>query len=720
MKKGDRSTWVPIAIGWGFACGYPLWSLTAVALPSDSKLNHSHAESVGRSHAAPLQSEIPIVTLPSIRDGIPASSNASVLYPVAITTLAQNPTPEATSGGTIDSEPEEEITVVDQSPAIVPATSPVYITPAAEIQQRGVSSVAEFLRTQPGFAVNDFGFGADIHTGTFYRGASLNQSVLLLNGRSINSNVSTYHGATDLNSIPLEAIDRVELSSGASTVLYGSEAFGGIINLVTKKEQGLPRFNGALSFGSLGYANYRTAYGGRLGNVQFRLGYEEFKADNRYAVPVGAANRDAQGLLFNGDTATNNYYGSLGVDLDTRNTLSLDAYKISSRRGLLYFGFPLQRDRLDHDVFNVGLTWNSKLGDGDDSRLNATIGYGQDYFSTYGPTQSVFYRQGILDSQALTARVEHQWQVNPSNNLRYGIDLHSAYLTGDVLSTAPNLSALNELERQQRTNTALFALNTWNISPAVQLDLGLRQNLNSQFGNYLTPSAGVRWAATPTLAVRGSWALVQRNPGLDQLYVFDTVHNWLPNANLKPETGSAWTAGLDVEVTPGLTGQFTYFGNSLNDRLGIIAGRWTNIGLVNTNGLEAALRWKLSPEWSTSFSYTYTDARIATGVETGLQLSTVPFSVAQLGIGYSSAGWQVNLYANYHSGARRALFTTAGVSTTEFSPSFFNLDLNARVPLGQTMGLLIGLENLTGVSYEKVNRIYQPGLTFRIGVQTGL
>jgi vitamin B12 transporter len=202
--------------------------------------------------------------------------------------------------------------------------------------------------------------------------------------------------------------------------------------------------------------------------------------------------------------------------------------------------------------------------------------------------------------------------------------------------------------------------------------------------------------------------------------VFDTVHNWLPNANLKPETGSAWTAGLDVEVTPGLTGQFTYFGNSLNDRLGIIAGRWTNIGLVNTNGLEAALRWKLSPEWSTSFSYTYTDARIATGVETGLQLSTVPFSVAQLGIGYSSAGWQVNLYANYHSGARRALFTTAGVSTTEFSPSFFNLDLNARVPLGQTMGLLIGLENLTGVSYEKVNRIYQPGLTFRIGVQTGL
>jgi vitamin B12 transporter len=616
-------------------------------------------------------------------------------------------------------EPEEEITVVDQVPAISPTTSPVYVIPAPEIQQRGVSSLAELLRTQPGFAINDFGFGADIHTGTFYRGASLNQSVILLNGRSIGSNVSTYHGATDLNSIPLDAIDRVELSSGVSTTLYGSEAFGGVINLVTKQGQGFPRLSGAFSQGSLGYANYRTGYGGQLGSVRFRLNYEEFRSENRYVVPVGAANRDAQGLLFNGDTAANNYYGSLAVDVDDRNTLSLDAYKVSSRRGLLYFGFPLQRDRLDHDIFNLGLTWNNKLGEGNDSRLSATIGYGQDYFNTYGPTQSVFYRQGILDSRAITARVEHQWQVNPSNNLRYGIDFRSSYLTGNVFSTSPSLRGLNELENRQRTDTALFALNTWNLSPEVQFDFGLRQNLTSEFGNYLNPSAGVRWAATPTLAVRGSWAAVQRNPGLDQLYVFDTVHNWLPNPDLKPETGSAWTIGLDAEITPGLTGQFTYFGNSLNDRLSIVAGRWANVGLVNTNGLEAALRWQLTPEWSTTLSYTYTDARIASGAGTGLQLSTVPFSVAQFGIGYRSGGWQVNLFANYNSGARRALFTPSGISPTEFSPSFLNLDLTARLPLTQALGLVVSLENLADVTYEKVNRIYQPGLTVRIGIQAG-
>jgi len=72
--------------------------------------------------------------------------------------------------------------------------------------------------------------------------------------------------------------------------------------------------------------------------------------------------------LFNGDTATSNYYGSLSFDVDPKNTLSLDAYKVSSRRGLLYFGFRC-KDRLDHDVLNVGLSWRALLGKGEDSVL---------------------------------------------------------------------------------------------------------------------------------------------------------------------------------------------------------------------------------------------------------------------------------------------------------------------------------------------------------------
>ncbi len=634
-------------------------------------------------------------------------------------TLSQRNQPADEAEPSASEEEEEiEITVTGERDTLPETSSPEYTITEEEIQQQGADSAAEVLRGLPGFAVNDVGFGADIHTGTYYRGHSINQSVFLINGRPIGSNINTYHGATDLNSIPVEAIERVELSSGTSSTLYGSEAFGGVVNIVTKKGQEAPRLNLGAQYGSFEQLNYRASYSGSAGSLRYNFGYEQNEAENRYRVPVGAANRDSEGRLFNGDTAVSNYFGNLTFDLNPRNTFSLDAYKITSRRGLLYFGFPLQRDRLDHDALNVGLSWKTLLGGGEDSVLRTTLAYNQDYFNTYGPTQNIFYRTGTLNSRAITARVEHQWQITPNYKLTWGADLQNNFLDGDVLSTAPDRIALNQTESRDRFNAALFALNTWKLTDTVQTEFGLRQNFNSEYGSDLNPSAGLRWAITPSIAVRGSWASVQRNPGLDQLYVYDTVHNWLPNPDLEPEKGSSWTAGIDVAFSPSLTGQFTYFGSSLRDRLGTQAGRWVNIGLVNTNGVETALRWQITPEWSTFLNYTYTDAQIETGAEKGLQLAMVPYSVGQLGIGYQSQGWQVNLFASYHSGARRAFFTRPDESTTDFTPSWLNLDLSARIPVTRNIGLTVYLENLADRHYEKANRIYHPGLTFRIGLQS--
>ncbi|MGH1396583.1 MAG: TonB-dependent receptor plug domain-containing protein [Trichormus sp.] len=603
----------------------------------------------------------------------------------------------------------------------LPQSTPTYIIEQEEIQKQGASSVADVLKRMPGFAINDVGHGADIHTGTYYRGHSINQSVFLINGRPINNDVNTYHGATDLNSIPVEAIERIEVSSGASTALYGASAFGGVINIITKQGSRTPKFNGVVEFGSLNLNNQQTSFSGGGENFRYNLSFERFFIDNRYKVPQGAANRDASGNLFNADTATSTYFGSFAVDLNGSNTLSFDVKKLSSRRGLIYFGFPLQRDRLDHDGLNIGLSWRSQLAPG--SHLTTTLGYNQDYFNTYGPTVfqgNTFYRTGTLDTQNLTARVDHEWRLSANNRLRWGLDLKNTNLDGITNSTSPNRIALNEVENRSVLNTALFALNTWDLSEQFQIDLGLRQSFDSQFGNYLNPSVGLRYAMSPNFAVRGSWAGGQRNPGLDQLYLYDTVHNWLPNADLKPETGSSWTAGIDVKFSQDLTGQFTYFGSSLDNRLGIIQGQWQNIGLVDTNGLEAALRWRFTSNWSTFLNYTYTDAQIKTGTDRGLQLGLIPYSNLQAGIGYQKNGWQANLYATYNSGARRALFINPNDKNTDFTASYLNFDLSGRIPLNRGLGLTFYLENLLGEQYERVNRIYSPGFTFRVGLSSGI
>ncbi|MBD0346974.1 MAG: TonB-dependent receptor, partial [Coleofasciculus sp. Co-bin14] len=539
---------------------------------TDTSASTQPGPSVLMSTTNALPPEQPILDIPRLSDLERLHTSAQLLVqeptqsepsPTQTNQTAEDAQPTSpineTEPSATEEEEEIEIVITGEKDIIPQTSAPEYTITEQEIQKQGANSAAEVLRGLPGFAINDFGFGADIHTGTYYRGASINQSVFLLNGRPIGTNINTYHGATDLNSIPVGAIEQVELSSGTSSTLYGSEAFGGVVNIVTKQGQEVPKLNLGVQYGSYEQLNYRANYGGSTGSLRFNIGYEQNQADNRYRVPVGAANRDSEGRLFNGDTAVSNYFGSLSLDLNPRNTVSFDAYKITSRRGLLYFGFPLQTDRLDHDAFNIGLSWKTLLGGGDDSVLRTTLAYNQDYFNTYGPTQSIYYRTGTLDSQSITGRVEHQWQITPKYKLTWGADLQNQSLNGETLSTVPNRIALNDSENRDRFHTALFALKTWKLTNSFQMDLGLRQNFNSEFGSSLNPSVGTRWAVTPSVAVRGSWVSVKRNPGLDQLYVYDTVHNWLPNPDLEPENGSSWTTGIDVAFSPSLTGQFTYF-----------------------------------------------------------------------------------------------------------------------------------------------------------------
>jgi outer membrane cobalamin receptor len=612
-------------------------------------------------------------------------------------------------------------------------TSPSYSIPKGEIKKKGAQNLGQTLRGAPGFAINDVGRGADIHTGSYYRGRSLNDSVILLNGRPISNKINTYHGNTDLNALPVESVENVELSSGASSTLYGAEgAFSGIINVIPKEGVGPAQLNAKVEFGSLGQSDYRASYGGSDDKVSYLVSFQDSTSENNYPVPVGSTNRDpATGRFFNSGTSLTSYSANVSLELDQRNTLSFDATKIVSRKGLLYtFNSnldTLNSDRLDHDGWNVGLSWKSLLTENGDSTLTTTLGYNQDYFNTYGPnSRNPFSRTGTLDTKQLTARVEHQLLTSNTNTLRYGVDLQNNQLIGTVTGTAPGTNLPNSSSpTQDRSvlNTSLFLLDTWNISRDLTLELGGRGSFDSQFGNYFNPSAGLRWAMSPSVTMRASWAGAQRNPGLDQLYVFDTVHGWNPNANLRPETGSSWNAGVDVQFSPDVTGQFTYYGSSITNRLNVPSGsdQWQNVGGVEVGGFESALKWQMAPQWNTFLNYTYTDARILSGQDKGLQDSLIPYSVAQAGIGYQHEGWQVNLIANHSSGSRRAFFfrQQAGEKNTDFSAPFVTLDLTGRVPLSRTTAVNVYLENLGGASFERVNRIYTPpGIVYRVGMET--
>ncbi|WP_164929192.1 TonB-dependent receptor plug domain-containing protein [Gloeobacter violaceus] len=597
-------------------------------------------------------------------------------------------------------------------------STPVFTITREDIQKKAAVNLADALRGVPGFAINDAGRGADFHNGSYYRGATVNQSALLINGRQIKTGLNSNHGATDYNSIPVEGIKRIELlGPGAGTTLYGSDVIGGVINIITEEGPAVPTFSGSAEYGSYGESIYRTSYGGTSERLKYNFGYQSYGATNNFPVPVGSTNRGEDGRLMNADMYTASYQGSATYTFDRRNNLTFDLFKNLSRKGLIIGN---SKDRLDRDGLNVGLTWRTLLGEGNDSVLVTTLGYVDDFFSTYGPVQTDYFKAVQLASKFYQARIDHTWRTSPGNTLRWGVDTRHNTLLSTQNNTSPDpiFFGLGGTTDTAITNTGIFALDTWQIVEGLQLDLGLRQTFDSKFGSYLNPSAGLRWQIIPEVALRASYASVQRNPGPDFLFLPDAAEGFLPNPDLKPERGSVYNAGFDLRFADNLRGEVTYFGSLIQDRIGngplpadpTLTQR-TNIGAVGTNGVEAGIKWQIDPQWSSYLSYTYTKIKIEEGRSLGL-LRFLPESVGQVGVGYDNQGLQVNVFVNYNSGAAR---TNA---LTSYTTPFATIDLRAAIPINRALALTVYLANLADVQYERVNTFYSPGLTYRVGLQT--
>ncbi len=676
--------------------------------------NFSYAFSLSLLIAGPTTAEV-IAT----RDTLLGPSHAARdLSPPSEQTIAQASAPPPAQPSR-DETPTLDETLVEGELTRRRST-PVYTINEAEIRQKGAQNLADALRGLPGFAINDAGRGADFHNGSYYRGAAIGQNALLVNGRLVKTGLNSSHGATDLNSIPVEGIKRIELlGPGAGTTLYGSEVIGGVINVITEEGPKIPTLRSAIEYGSYGESNYRAGYGGTDGKTSYNLGYQSYGATNDFLVPFGSTNRDSlTGRLMNADLYTASYQGSFTYRFDDRNTLTFDALKTLSRKGLVIGD---SKDRLNRDALNTGLTWRTELGEGKDSVLTTTLSYLDDYFSTYGPIRPTFFKSTDLSSKFYMARVDHTWRTSPGNTLQWGVDVKHNTFTSDTKNSSPNptFANLSQFTDASITNVGLFALDTWRIVSGVQLDFGLRQTFDSKFGNYLNPSIGARWDIVPEVALRASFATVQRNPGPDVLFAPDAAEGFLPNPDLKAERGTTYNVGFDFQPSRSWSAQVTYFGSLISDRIGNEAlndgsgqSRRANIGAVGTNGVEVGLRWQVSPQWSTFLNYTYTKVKIEPGRFLGT-LRFLPESVALLGIGYQNEGLEVNTFVNFNSGAARTN------DLGSYTPGYTTVDLRAAIPLNRALALTVYLANLADTQYERVNTFYTPGITYRLGLQAG-
>lgn len=408
--------------------------------------------------------------------------------------------------------------------AVTAARSPQFIADlladltvisAAEIDRSGTQSLPQLLQRQPGVEVTING-GPGATSGVFLRGANAGQTLVLVDGLRIGSSSV---GATALEAIPLDQIERIEILRGPASSLYGADAIGGVIQVFTKQADGA----GWVPNVTAGYGTYETrnvsgGLRGSMGPLRFSVqaggtrskGYnaivnpDNFSYNNDRdgyatqnvglnAVLPWAAGQDLAVLYFR--NRLNNQYDG-GAGFDDRTITTLEAWSVVSRN-------KLARD------------WSSvlTLGSGSDDSVSQT-GYG-DY--PYKTTQR-----------------QYAWQND------FTLPLGTL---GVILERREEALASNDpfavTERDTNSVTGVYQLR----HEAIAVQGNLRYDRSNQYGGETTGGIALGYKFSPAWRFTAGYSSGFKAPSFNDLY-----YPGFSNPNLQPETsrnaevGAYWTA----------------------------------------------------------------------------------------------------------------------------------------------------------------------------------
>ena len=455
-------------------------------------------------------------------------------------------------------------------------TQSVTVISADEIKKSGASNAAEVVRKSVDLNFQEYGpKGSTANISV--RGSTAAQVVILLDGIRLNSPRDGGFNLTDLP-VALDDIERIEIVRGPSSALYGADAVGGVVNIITKK----PKQNQARVTGAVGSHGYDSLSAGNSG-----------KMDKWYYV-LSAGRETSDGYRRNSDLDQKTVGGKIGYEITQDASLDLTANYIGKEIGvpgstdwLTPFARQWTRDLV------TGLGYRAKLSKELDVKLNAD--YHRDVLSFRRTLTSVASKH---ESETSGADAQINWLANSWNAITAGAEARDDH----VKSTDSGAHDTRRL--------AGYLQDEISIGEPLILVLGGRYDRHSVYGNQFSPKASVRCLIADTgTIIRASAGKSFRAPTFNDLYWPDTGFE-IGNPNLKPETSKEYEGGIEQPLGKGNTLKLTAFERKIKDLINWhpdAMGIWTptNIGRAQIKGVEVELKFKLSEPLTWSANYTY-------------------------------------------------------------------------------------------------------------------
>lgn len=584
--------------------------------------------------------------------------------------------------------------------AVTDAPASISVINREKIEQGSYKDITDVLRDIPGVIVTGGGSG-DNGTDITIRGMPSAYTLLLVDGKRVSSRESRPNGSAGFEQDwlpPMAAIDRIEVIRGPMSTLYGSDAMGGVINVITRK-----------------------VADGWSGELQFDTVIQEDQdSGNIYQTNFAISGPLAENLL------GLQIYGSQYSREEDRIINGFEEKELQSITGKLAF-----TPGENHDiVLETGITDERRRGfmgvsepDTDCGRGGCSDSDNSHFREYYALSHTGRWGIGTGDSYVQQESVNNESRQIEITNLsaksslvipvgRHMVTVGASYEAEKLHDQTTN--RISDRTRTEGSQWAVFAEDEWMITRDFALTGGVRLDDDENYGSHVSPRLYGVWQATSNWTLKGGVSTGYRSPNLREITPdwgqVSRGGNIYGNPDLQPETSLNKEIALLYTAPTGLNTSLTLFHNDFEDKITRIACPVTictdgpnqfgsdptyrvNVDDAVTQGVEVGVNSPLGEALSVGASYTYTDSEQKSGEYEGEPLIQLPKHLASL-----SLNWYPNdrlspwLRATYRG--KESQPNTGPSSSAIIAPSYTLVDTGLGYKLTDTATVKAGVYNL--------------------------
>lgn len=627
----------------------------------------------------------------------------------------------AATGRSLEEEaatlPEVVVTATRSTQQAEKVPAHVTVISEAEIQNSNAKTIPDLLRAQQGIVVRNLlgnGKNALVDLRGFGETGAYN-TLVLVDGRRVNG---IDLSGVDWTQIPVDQVRRIEIVHGTGSVLYGDNAVGGVIHIITRIPRETFTANGGITLGSYGRHRLEASVGG---------------GRDRIAASLFASRDQTDGYRVNNDYDSKDAGGKFVFDATESLAFNLNAAYHEDAYGL---PGPLTQAQLDADrkssanPYDEGESKDTYLKGGLDLAVGSQGNLVADLFYRYRSSDAVF---PDATSPMATDSTSTTWGITPryiwdgslsghGNTLIVGIDYYAAEQDTDSfggwLIPMGTKSAVANISRD---SVGVYISNEFSILENLILSVGARHEKVSydlrqeDLTGFLGPldddvddsenayNAGLtyRYAGGSSVFVRINRSF--RFPLTDEIVYTDWgTFTIKANTDLKPQTGRHYETGIKHYITPGIFANLTLFRAEINNELFYNPSTFGNENHPETlhQGVEIGGKAALTDKINVFASYTYENATFEKAPYRDNDVPAVPNHKAGLGFQISDLATPgLDFLANYHyTGASYAISDQA--NHFEKLKAYYTIDTRLSYQW-KKLKAFVGVNNITDQKYSE-------------------